>query len=129
MEKDILRDFETFDEFPDKYLHINKKSNYYFLDNGYRNCIAKRKMDLVSVDCEDGLKTEESFYRIEDGKLVLKRKLTNGVVTSEDDNSRVVDLGTLLEDGEDVLMSMGQYEKIFHGKNSVKVFVISKKNK
>ena len=31
MEENVLKDFETFSEFPDKYLKVNSTSNYFLI--------------------------------------------------------------------------------------------------
>ena len=47
MEENVLKDFETFNEFPDKYLKINKNSNYYFIRKIKEDFITKVNIDSI----------------------------------------------------------------------------------
>ena len=49
MEENVLKDFETFSEFPDKYLKVSKNSSYYFIKKSGENFVAKRSLDSLST--------------------------------------------------------------------------------
>lgn len=78
MEKNVLNDFETFEEFPDSYLCIKANSPYYFIRKPLEDIIARKNVDSVS-NTEGSVITEESFYNVKDGKLVLKRKKISNI--------------------------------------------------
>ena len=76
MEENVLKDFETFEEFPDKYLKVSKDSNYYYIKKDNIACIARRNIDLIS---SNGIDTTVflSYYSVLDGHLVSKTRITN----------------------------------------------------
>ena len=49
MEENVLKDFETFSEFPDKYLKVSKNSSYYFIKKSGENFVTKRSLDSLST--------------------------------------------------------------------------------
>lgn len=75
MEKNVLIDFETFSEFPNKYLKVNKDSSYYYIKMQSENYVAKSKFDNISlINCDNvqKLKMVKSYYDVRDGSFVLK---------------------------------------------------------
>lgn len=75
MEENVLKDFETFSEFPDKYLKVSKNSSYYFIKKSGENFVAKRSLDslsTVNIFNKDKLLTKKSYYDVSTGSLILK---------------------------------------------------------
>ena len=74
MEKNVLKDFQTFDEFPEKYLLIDDKSNVFYVKVQDECFITRRRINYVSsigTDC-DILKYKNSYYNILNGECVVK---------------------------------------------------------
>lgn len=75
MEKNVLKDFETFAEFPDKYLKIDKNSSYYYIKNELGNYVAKSKFNNISIidfNNSKKIRIEKNYYSVLDGNLVSK---------------------------------------------------------
>ena len=64
MEKNVLIDFETFEEFPDKYLCINTNSNYYYVKIDDNTYITKRNIDSILLDDKNNIFIYISFFLI-----------------------------------------------------------------
>ena len=73
MTKNVLKDFETFNEFPNNYLCINKDSNYFYVVKDNKAYITKRNAELISYNGKDATTYIYAFYDVIDGKLVLKQ--------------------------------------------------------
>lgn len=73
MEKNVLKDFETFYEFPNKYIKVTCNSNYYYIKINNHKFITKKNIDLLCSD-NGNIELEESYYSIIDGNFVLKTK-------------------------------------------------------
>lgn len=74
MEKDVLRDFETFDEFPDKYLKVDERSNYYYIKIGGDCFVTKKKIETLStIKALDNSKLiiVSKYYDVKNGDLVF----------------------------------------------------------
>ena len=76
MNENVLKDFETFDEFPDKYLCISNKSDYYLIMINKIPFVTKRSINSVFIN-EKEMFIEEKFYNVLDGSLVLDRNNSN----------------------------------------------------
>lgn len=77
MEEKGLNAFETFEEFPDKYLIVENNTNCYYIKTKKEDFVATRKIDSATMENTDGLDSIvflESYYSIIDGSLVLKNK-------------------------------------------------------
>ena len=82
MEGNVLKDFETFNEFPDKYLKVNKSSNCYLVNKNGKKFIAKKKLDSVTILEILGsqkILTVRSYYDINNGELILNTKSISNV--------------------------------------------------
>lgn len=82
MERSILSDFETFNEFPDKYLKITTDSNCYYVKKDEKSYLARRNVDYISWDGVSTITTSASFFDILNGDLILK------TITEETDTER-----------------------------------------
>lgn len=77
MEENVLKDFETFAEFPDKSLKINSNSNYFLIKINNKSFVTKRNIDSVSIIkilSNQKLFNIRSFYDVKTGDLVLTTK-------------------------------------------------------
>ena len=98
MDKRVLMDFETFDEFPDKYLCVNKDSSYYFIRKENETFVAKRNIELISSNGYDDTYIIFGYYNVLDGSLVFKTKIINknNKKTIEDCGAQVFLLSKIL---------------------------------
>ena len=71
MEENVLKDFETFEEFPDKYLQVKNKSNYYYIKINDESYITKKNINLVSYDINGNMSIEIGYYDVFNNKLIL----------------------------------------------------------
>ena len=88
MEENVLKDFETFNEFPDKYLKINKNSNYYFIRKIKEDFITKVNIDSIynlKVFNKDKIITEKSYYDVVTGNLILKTRSIRDIETNTEE--------------------------------------------
>lgn len=77
MGENVLKDFETFNEFPDKYLKVNKNSNCYLVNKNWEKFVAKRILESVTILEILGnqkILTVRSYYDINNGEVVLNTK-------------------------------------------------------
>lgn len=82
MEENVLKDFETFNEFPDKYLKVNKSSNCYLVNKNGKKFITKKILDSVTILEILGsqkILTVRSYYDINNGELILNTKSISNV--------------------------------------------------
>lgn len=105
MEENVLKDFETFNEFPDKYLKINKSSNYYFIRKLREGFIAKENLDsmyTLTVLNKDKIILEKSYYDVVTGNLVLNTRSVRGMTTNTEEfinpkkNVEIISLSSIL---------------------------------
>lgn len=86
MEENVLKDYETFSEFPDKYLKVNKNSNYYLIKIRRESFITKKMIDSVEVLEILGVKkllTQKSYYDVNDGELVFHTRVISNLDGSD----------------------------------------------
>ncbi len=107
MKENVLKDFETFDEFPDKYLCINRKSDYYLIMIDYVPFVAKRSSNSIFVN-EKEIFIDEKFYNVLDGSLVLERNNSNK--SKEKDSINIVLFSSILKDNETMYFTKQQIE-------------------
>ena len=82
MEENVLKDFEIFNEFPEKYLKVNKSSNCYLVNKNGKKFITKKILDSVTVLEILGsqkILTVRSYYDINNGELILNTKSISNV--------------------------------------------------
>lgn len=82
MEENVLKDFETFNEFPDKYLKVNKSSNCCLVNKNGKKFITKKILDSVTILEILGsqkILTVRSYYDINNGELILNTKSISNV--------------------------------------------------
>ena len=105
MEENVLKDFETFSEFPDKYLKVNSTSNYFLIKKDDNSFITKRNIDSISIVkilSNQKLLTLKSFYDVKTGDLVLNTKsISNADRSCEeylefDKNIEILSLSSIL---------------------------------
>lgn len=88
MEENVLKDFETFNEFPDKYLKINKNSNYHFIKKLKECFITKENLDsmyTLKVLNKDKIILEKSYYDVVTGNLVLNTRSIRDIKTDTEE--------------------------------------------
>lgn len=86
MEENVLKDYETFSEFPDNYLKVNKNSNYYLIKIRRESFITKKMIDSVEVLEILGVKkllTQKSYYDVNDGELVFHTRVISNLDGSD----------------------------------------------
>ncbi len=77
MEENALKDFETLNEFTEKYLKVNKSSNCYLVSKNGEKFVTKKVLDSVTILEILGSKkilTVRSYYDINNGDLILNTK-------------------------------------------------------
>lgn len=88
MEENVLKDFETFNEFPDKYLKVDKSSNYYLVNKNGEKFVAKKMLESVTILEILGsqkILTVKSYYDINNGELIASTKsISDSNGTSEE---------------------------------------------
>ena len=97
MEENVLKDFETFNEFPEKYLKVNKSSNYYLVSKNGKKFVAKKMLDSVTfleVLGSQKILTVRSYYDINSGELVLS---TKGISNVEGINEEFLEMEEKVE--------------------------------
>ena len=75
MEENVLKDFETFNEFPNKYLRVNSNSNYYFIQKLNKNFITKKNIDSIStinIFNKEKIVMKKSYIDVNTGLVALK---------------------------------------------------------
>ena len=86
MEENVLKDFETFNEFPEKYLKVNKSSNCYLVNKNGKKFITKKILDSVTVLEILGsqkILTVRSYYDINNGELVFHTRVISNLDGSD----------------------------------------------
>ena len=88
MEENVLKDFETFNEFPDKHLKVSKSSNYYLVSKNGEKFVTKKMLDSVTILEILGsqkILTVKSYYDINNGELIASTKsISDSNGTSEE---------------------------------------------
>ena len=109
MEENVLKDFETFDEFPNKYLKVNKNSNSYLINKNGKKYVARKKLDSVTfleVLGNQKILTIKSYYDITNEEIILYTKSIsdsdgiNEEFIEKEDNIEIYSLSSILNIGE-----------------------------
>lgn len=79
MEENVLKSFETFDEFPNKYLKVNSNSNYYFIRKKDNNFVTKKNIDLISNITKEQVLVKSSYYDVISGNLIYKEAFISDI--------------------------------------------------
>lgn len=77
MEEKGLKTFETFEEFPNKFLIVDKNTNCYYIKTKKEDFVATRKIDSATIEKVDGIDRIvilESYNNIIDGSFILNNK-------------------------------------------------------
>jgi len=88
MEEAVLKDFETFNEFPDKYLKVNSSSSYYLVKKNNNEFVTKRNIDLISIInifSNQKLLLVKSYYDVNTGELILNTKSISNIDRSNEE--------------------------------------------
>jgi len=88
MEENVLQNTETFFEFPNKYMKVDSKSNYYYLKKDDKAFITVKEFDSISYDGKDTITTVYCYYNVLDG-----RKVSDTVITEIDDKPYINNKG------------------------------------
>lgn len=78
MEENVLKDYETFSEFPDKYLKVSKNSNYYLIKKRRESFITKKMIDSIEtleILGVQKLLIQKSYYDVTDGELIFHTRV------------------------------------------------------
>ena len=109
MEENVLKDFETFNEFPNKYLKVNKNSNSYLINKNGKKYVARKKLDSVTfleVLGNQKILTIKSYYDITNEEIILYTKSIsdsdgiNEEFIEKEDNIEIYSLSSILNIGE-----------------------------
>lgn len=112
MEKIVLKDFETFNEFPDSYLEIKSDSEYYYIGKKTESFVAKRKVDLVStvkIYSKEKVLEIESYYDVCNGNKALKTESISNLdginkeYVKKDDGVKIIPLNSILEEESEII--------------------------
>ena len=112
MEENVLKDYETFNEFPDKYLELSEKSDYYYIAKTVGSFVVKRRIDLIStvkIYNIEKILQKESYYNVEDGNLILKTESLSNLDGSnlefvkKEKNVKVIHLSSILDEQEELI--------------------------
>lgn len=138
MEENVLKDFETFDEFPNKYLEVNKNCEYYYISKTLDTFIGKRKTDLITpvkIYNKEKLLMKESYYNVEDGSLILKTESLSNLDGSslefvkKDKNIKIIPIASILKEEDSLNLSKEDVKKIIKcDTKGAKTYIISLKN-
>lgn len=79
MEENVLKSFETFDEFPNKYLKVDANSDYYYIKKENNSFIAKRNIDLISNISKEKVLIKCSYYDVINGNLIYNLEFTSDI--------------------------------------------------
>lgn len=105
MEENVLKDLETFDEFPCKMLIVNGNSDYYYINIEGISFVTERNIDSISnidVDGEEKVLVKSSYYDVINGSLVYKTEFisdingTNKEFTKCKENIKIISLNDVL---------------------------------
>lgn len=82
MEENVLKDLETFDEFPDKQILVNSNSDYYYIYKDGKKFITERNIDSISnieVCGEEKVLIKSSYYSVGDGNLIYQTEFISDI--------------------------------------------------
>ena len=75
MEEKILKKFEYFEDFPDKFLLVNNDELYYLLRIDEKNYVVQSHTIFLSIDSKKNISvTIKEFHNVLDGKLMFRGK-------------------------------------------------------
>lgn len=94
MEENVLKDFETFDEFPDKYLKVNKSSNYYLINKNGKKFVAKKKLHVVSLEVfsKQKIVCVSKYYDINNEQLIMQTKSISNLDGTNEEHFEIKDV-------------------------------------
>lgn len=97
MERNVLKSFETFEEFPDKYLCVDSKSNYYYIKKDDESFITYRNIELISSNNNETTIILD-YYNILDGSLVSRTKTLDkqNEIIKDNDKLEIISLAKIL---------------------------------
>ena len=79
MEENVLKSFETFNEFPDKYLKVDNNSDYYYIRKQDNNFVTKKNIDLISNINAEKVLIKCSYYDVISGDLIHKSEFVSDI--------------------------------------------------
>lgn len=97
MEENVLKDYETFSEFPEKYLKVSKNSNYYLIKKRTDSFVTKKMIDSVEILEILGVKKlliQKSYYDVNDGGLIFHTRVISNLDGS---NKEFIDVEKYIE--------------------------------
>lgn len=123
MEENVLKNFETFLEYPDKYLKVGKNSNLYYIKNDNQTYIARENIDSLFYQEPNLFSCEKSYYDVIDGKKVLTIK----PYTLKNNKSRVILLNSLLDNNTELYLGLSDIEKLINSNQKRKEKIKTKR--
>lgn len=105
MEENVLKDLETFDEFPDKKIIVNSNSDYYYIYKGNKKFVTERNIDSISninIDGKEKVLIKSSYYDVGDGSLIYQTEFISDINGKNkkfikfEDNVKVILLNNIL---------------------------------
>ena len=109
MRENVLKDLQTFYEFPEKILIVNNNSDYYYINKDGKNYVTERNLDLITnieICGEEKIFVKSSYYSVLDGSLICKTEFTSDIDgKSKDfikcqDNIKIIRLNKILNINE-----------------------------
>lgn len=79
MEENVLKSFETFDEFPDKYLKVDINSDYHYIKNKNNNSITKKNIDLITNINDEKVLIKCSYYDVISGSIIYNSEFISDI--------------------------------------------------
>ena len=94
MEENVLKDFETFDEFPNKYLKVNESSNYYLINKKGKKFVAKKKLHVVTIEVfrKQKIVCVSKYYDINNEQLVMQTKSISNLDGTNEEHFEIKDV-------------------------------------
>ena len=125
MEENVLKDLETFDEFPNKKILVNRNSDYYYIYKEGKKIVAERNIDSISnieVDGKEKVLVKSSYYNVNDGSLIYQTEFisdingTNKNFTKHEDGVKVICLNEVLNVKylEEISLTKERLEKLIN---------------
>ena len=97
IEENILKKFETFEEFPNKKIMVIRNSNYYYISKDDKHYIAQKKIEWKSNIEVAGVQkclVKSNYYNVIDSSLVCQVKFINEVNKK---NKKIVENGNNIQ--------------------------------
>lgn len=106
MEEFVLKDYESFDEFPEKKLLVDKRSNAFYIKKQNEIFIARQNIDSLTLEGygdKIAIKYKKSYYNIKNGEFILSLTSLESIkdrkeyMLNLEDDCKIVSLNSVLD--------------------------------